>query len=278
MSIWLVWNQDKTTHELISCHCLIFFFYSSDVACTHVTNTHVKITTDDTSCNGKSIYACDTLYKQVAGNTERVCGFGSILSGYPLVCSGDILFSTILSRIFFSSVTTHDDVYSISFFIKHTHIHFSFTLASTCKLDILFIIEASAHTSSIHSSLMSAIGDLVGTLKISTNDIQVGVITYDDVVDQNIEFNDFSSSASSLDSAITSITIPSASSTVNLADALRFGFYKFFTLSNGNRFTSFRHFVLVAKTYSSQTGSVVADHIRLNLRNQIFTIGIWKET
>ena len=185
-----------------------------------------------------------------------------------------IFCSTILSRIFFSSVTTHDDVYSISFFIKHTQTHFSFTLASTCQLDILFIIEASAHTSSIHSSLMAAIGDLVGTLKISTNDIQVGVITYDDVVDQNIEFNDFSSSASSLDSAITSITIPSASSTVNLADALRFGFYKFFTLSNGNRFTSFRHFVLVAKTYSSQTGSVVADHIRLNLRNQIFTIGI----
>ena len=140
-------------------------------------------------------------------------------------------------------------------------------------MDILFIIEASTHTSSIHSELMTVVGNLAGSLKISTSDIQVGVITFDNVVDENIELNDYYYSASSLDSAITSITIPSASSTVNLADALRYAFYDSFTLSKGNRFTAFKHFVLIAKTYSSQTGAAVADQIRLNLRNQLFTIG-----
>ena len=138
---------------------------------------------------------------------------------------------------------------------------------------MVFIIEASAHTSSIHSELMTVVGNLAGNLKISTSDIQVGVITFDNVVDENIELNDYYYSASSLDSAITSITIPSASSTVNLADALRYAFYDSFTLSKGNRFTAFKHFILIAKTYSSQTGAAVADQIRLNLRNQLFTIG-----
>ena len=149
----------------------------------------------------------------------------------------------------------------------------SYFLEATCKVDILFIIEASTHTSSIHSELMTVVGNLAGSLKISTSDIQVGVITFDNVVDENIELNDYYYSASSLDSAITSITIPSASSTVNLADALRYAFYDSFTLSKGNRFTAFKHFVLIAKTYSSQTGAAVADQIRLNLRNQLFTIG-----
>ncbi|XP_062568044.1 collagen alpha-3(VI) chain-like [Saccostrea cucullata] len=143
---------------------------------------------------------------------------------------------------------------------------------STCTIDILFIIEASSHTSSIYSALVSAIGDLAGALKISTSDIQVGVITYDDTVDQNIKFNAHSS-ASSLDSAIKSLTITSASSSVDLAEALRVGFYEFFTLSNGNRFDAYRHCVLVAKTHS-QNGSVVANAIRQNPRNQVFTIGI----
>ena len=148
-----------------------------------------------------------------------------------------------------------------------------FCLESTCKLDMVFIIEASAHTSSIHSELMTVVGNLAGSLKISTSDIQVGVITFDNVVDVNIELNDYYYSASSLDSAITSITIPSASSTVNLADALRYAFYDSFTLSKGNRFTAFKHFIVIAHTYSSQTGAAVADQIRLNLRNQLFTIG-----
>ncbi|XP_061170090.1 collagen alpha-5(VI) chain-like [Saccostrea echinata] len=143
---------------------------------------------------------------------------------------------------------------------------------STCKIDILVIIEASSYTSSIYSALVSAIGDLVGALKISASDIQVGVITYDDTVDQNIKFNAFSS-ASSLDSAITSLSISSASSSVDLAEALRVGFYEFFTLSNGNRFEAYRHFVLIAKTHS-QNGSVVANAIRQISKNEIFTIGI----
>lgn len=65
-----------------------FFSFGPDVACKHVTNSDVSITTDDTSCNGRSYYACNTGYKHVAGNTQRTCGFGGILSGYPLVCSG----------------------------------------------------------------------------------------------------------------------------------------------------------------------------------------------
>nr|XP_034303093.1 collagen alpha-3(VI) chain isoform X2 [Crassostrea gigas] len=207
--------------------------FPNDVACKHVTNSDVSITTDDTSCNGRSYYACNTGYKQVAGNTQRTCGFGGILSGYPLVCS-----------------------------------------VSTCKIDIVFIVEASADTSSIHSALMTAIGDLAGSLQISTSNILAGVITYDDTVDLNIDLNDYYYSASTLDSSITSIPISNAASTVNLAEALRVGFYDFFTLAKGNRFTAFRHFVVIAKTYSSQTGVTVADQIRMNLKNQLFTIGI----
>eukprot|EP00105_Crassostrea_gigas_P027990 XP_011449500.1 PREDICTED: uncharacterized protein LOC105343729 [Crassostrea gigas] len=205
--------------------------FPNDVACKHVTNSYVSITIDDTSCNGISSYACNSGYKQVAGNTQRTCGFGGILSGYPLVCS-----------------------------------------VSTCKIDIVFIVEASAHTSSIHSALMAAIGDLAGSLQISTSNILAGVITYDDTVDLNIDLNDYYS-ASTLDSSITSIPISNAASTVNLAEALRVGFYDFFTLSKGNRFTAFRYFVVIAKTYSSQTGATVADQIRMNLRNQLFTVG-----
>lgn len=67
-------------------HC--FLLTISDVACQHVINSHVSLTTDDTSCNGVSSYTCNSGYKQVAGNTQRTCGFGKILSGYPLVCSG----------------------------------------------------------------------------------------------------------------------------------------------------------------------------------------------
>lgn len=119
---------------------------------------------------------------------------------------------------------------------------------------------------------MAAIGDLAGSLQISTSNILAGVITYDDIVDLNIDLNDYYS-ASSLDSSITSIPISNAASTVNLAEALRVGFYDFFTLSKGNRFTAFRHFVVIAKTYSSQTGATVADQIRMNLRNQLFTVG-----
>ncbi|XP_078326552.1 collagen alpha-3(VI) chain-like [Crassostrea virginica] len=207
--------------------------FPNDVACKHVTNTYVEVTTDDTSCNGESIYGCQSGYKQIAGSTKRTCGFGGILTGYPLVCA-----------------------------------------ESTCKLDMVFIIEASVHTSSIHSELMTVVGNLAGSLKISTSDIQVGVITFDNVVDEEIELNDYYYSASSLDSAITSITISSTSSTVNLADALRYAFYDSFTLSKGNRFTAFKHFIVIAQTYSSQTGAAVADQIRLNLRNQLFTIGI----
>ncbi|XP_062608615.1 collagen alpha-5(VI) chain-like [Saccostrea cucullata] len=142
----------------------------------------------------------------------------------------------------------------------------------TCKIDILFIIEASSHTSSIYSALVSAIGDLAGALQISANDIQAGVITFDDTVDKNIKFNAYSS-ASSLDSAITSLSISSASSSVDLAEALRVGFYEFFTLSNGNRYEAYRHFVLISKTHS-QNGSVVANAIRQISKNQVFTIGI----
>uniref|UniRef100_A0A8W8KLL6 Uncharacterized protein n=1 Tax=Magallana gigas TaxID=29159 RepID=A0A8W8KLL6_MAGGI len=207
--------------------------FPNDVACSHVTNSYVSITTDDTSCNGRSYYACNTGYKQVAGNTQRTCGFGGILSGYPLVCS-----------------------------------------TSTCKIDIVFIVEASAYTSSIHSALMTTIGDLAGSLQISTSNILAGVITYDDTVDLNIDLDDYYYSAATLDSSITSIPISNAASTVNLAEALRVGFYDFFTLSKGNRFTAFRHFVVIAKTYSSQTGATVADQIRMNLKNQLFTIGI----
>ncbi|XP_062578439.1 collagen alpha-3(VI) chain-like [Saccostrea cucullata] len=143
---------------------------------------------------------------------------------------------------------------------------------STCTIDILFIIEASSHTSSIYSALVSAIGDLAGMLKISTSDIQVGVITYDDTVDQNIKFNSHSY-ASSLDSAITSLTISNASSSVDLAEALRVGFYEFFTLANGNRFEAYRHFVLISKTHSPN-GLVVANAIQQISKNQVFTIGI----
>ncbi|XP_065930771.1 collagen alpha-6(VI) chain-like isoform X8 [Magallana gigas] len=206
--------------------------FPNDVACKHVTNSDVSITTDDTSCNGRSYYACNSGYKQVAGNTQRTCGFGGILSGYPLVCS-----------------------------------------VSTCKIDIVLIVEASAYTSSIHSALMAAIGDLAGSLQISTSNILAGVIIYDDTVDLNIDLDDYYS-ASTLDSSITSIPISNAASAVNLAEALRVGFYDFFTLSKGNRFTAFRHFVVIAKTYSSQTGATVADQIRMNLRNQLFTVGI----
>lgn len=119
---------------------------------------------------------------------------------------------------------------------------------------------------------MAAIGDLAGSLQISTSNILAGVITYDDTVDLNIDLNDYYS-ASTLDSSITSIPISNAASTVNLAEALRVGFYDFFTLSKGNRFTAFRHFVVIAKTYSSQTGATVADQIRMNLRNHLFTVG-----
>lgn len=62
--------------------------FGPDVACKHVTNSYVSITTDDTSCNGTSSYTCNSGYKQVGGNTQRTCGYGGILSGYPLVCSG----------------------------------------------------------------------------------------------------------------------------------------------------------------------------------------------
>nr|XP_034303094.1 collagen alpha-3(VI) chain-like [Crassostrea gigas] len=210
--------------------------FINDVACQHVMNSHVSLTTDDTSCNGVSVYACNSGYKQTAGNTQRTCGFGKILSGYPLVCS-----------------------------------------VSTCKIDMLFIIEASVYTSSMHSSLMAAIGNLVGSLQISSNNVLTGVITYDDYVDLNIQLNDHYS-ASSLNSSISSISIPSTASTVNLAEALRVGFYDFFTLSKGNRFTAFRHFVVIAKTYSSQTGATVADQIRINLKNQLFTVGISPST
>ncbi|XP_048773613.2 collagen alpha-3(VI) chain-like [Ostrea edulis] len=144
---------------------------------------------------------------------------------------------------------------------------------STCKIDILFIIEASYYTNSIHSSLMTVIGDLVGLMAISTNDIQVGVITYDNSVDENIKLNAYSS-ATALDAAITSITIPSASSSIYIATALRVGFYDFVKLSNGNRFDAYRYFILIAKTYSSNYGRDVANAMRQNPRNQVFTIGI----
>ncbi|XP_065930762.1 collagen alpha-3(VI) chain isoform X1 [Magallana gigas] len=206
--------------------------FPNDVACSHVTNSYVSITTNNTSCNGTSTYACNSGFKQVAGNLHRTCGFGGILTGYPLVCS-----------------------------------------VSTCKIDIVFIVEASAYTSSFHSTLMTAIGDLAGSLRLSTSDILAGVITYDDIVDLNIDLNDYYS-ASTLESSITSIPISNAASTVNLAEALRVGFYDFFTLAKGNRFTALRHFVVIAKTHSLQTGAPVADQIRINLKNQLFSVGI----
>jgi hypothetical protein len=119
---------------------------------------------------------------------------------------------------------------------------------------------------------MTVIGDLVGLLAVSTNDIQVAVITYDNSVDQNIKFNAYSS-ASALDSAITSITIPSASSSIYLGDALRVGFYDFVKLSNGNRFDAYRYFIMISKTYSSNYGRDVGKAILTNPRNHIFTIG-----
>lgn len=143
---------------------------------------------------------------------------------------------------------------------------------STCKIDILFLIEASVYISSIYTELKTAIADLAGSLQISTSDILAGVITYDDIVDLNIKLNDYSN-ASSLKRSIMTISIPSAASTVNIAEALRVGFYDFYTLAKGNRFTALRHFVVIAKTHSLQTGAPVADQIRINLKNQLFSVG-----
>jgi hypothetical protein len=149
---------------------------------------------------------------------------------------------------------------------------FFYFLVSTCKIDILFIIEASYYTSSIYSALVSAIGDMAGILKISSSDIQVGVISYDNSVDENIKFNAYSS-ASSLDTAISSLTIPSASSSMNFREALRYAFNDYFKLSNGNRFDAYRYFVVFAKTYSSNDGDELGEVIRRNTKNQLFAIG-----
>lgn len=70
------------------CLNLSFFSFWPDVECKHETNTYVSVKVDDTSCNGRSYYACKSGFKQVAGNAQRTCEFGGIMSGYPLVCSG----------------------------------------------------------------------------------------------------------------------------------------------------------------------------------------------
>lgn len=119
---------------------------------------------------------------------------------------------------------------------------------------------------------MTVIGDLAGSLKISTSAILAGVVTYDNIVDLEIELNDYYS-ASTLDSFISSLAITSASTSRNLVEALRVGFYDFFTMPKGNRFTAYRHYVVIAKTIPSSTGTAYADKIKLNTRNQFFTIG-----
>ncbi|XP_062603567.1 uncharacterized protein LOC134265330, partial [Saccostrea cucullata] len=203
--------------------------FPNDVSCTHELNGNVNVPTSSTGCNGVSTYACNSGYKQVAGNTQRTC-YGKFWTGYPLVCS-----------------------------------------VSTCKIDILFIIEASSYTSSIYSELVSVIGDLVRTMQISTSNIQVGVISYDNAIDQNFKFNVYTTAAS-LDTAITALTIPSASTTVNLAEALRVAFYDFFKLSNGNRFQAYKYFVIVGKSSPTNAGSAIGLNIRQVAKNRVFGI------
>ena len=81
------------------CWICLLSLLCTDVACTHVTNIYVQITTDDTSCNGESIYGCQSGYKQIAGGTKRTCGFGGILTGYPLVCAGIQIWNHILNNL-----------------------------------------------------------------------------------------------------------------------------------------------------------------------------------
>ncbi|XP_061170091.1 uncharacterized protein LOC133179326 [Saccostrea echinata] len=208
--------------------------FPNDVACTHELNSNVNVPTSSTGCNGVSTYACNSGYKQFAGNTQRTC-YGKFWTGHPLVCS-----------------------------------------VSTCKIDILFIIEASSYTSSIYSELVSVIGDLVRTMQISTSNIQVGVISYDNAVDQNIKFNVYSTAAL-LDTAITSLSIPSASSTINLAEALRVAFYDFVKLSNGNRYQAYKYIVIVGKSTPHSPGAAIGLNIRQVAKNQVFGIGKkWK--
>ncbi|XP_062569275.1 uncharacterized protein LOC134231336 [Saccostrea cucullata] len=205
--------------------------FPNDVSCTHELNSNVNVPTSATGCNGVSTYACNSGYKQVAGNTQRTC-YGKFWTGYPLVCS-----------------------------------------VSTCKIDILFIIEASSYTSSIYSELVSVIGDLVRTMQISTSNVQVGVISYDNAIDQNFKFNVYTT-ASSLDTAITALTIPSASTTTNLAEALRVAFYDFVKLSNGNRFQAYKYFVIVGKSSPTHPCADIGLNIRQVAKNQVFGIGI----
>lgn len=165
---------------------------------------------------------------------------------------------------------SHVLVYPLSHLLIFVILFIYLISVSTCNIDIVFIIEASYYTSSIYSSLMTVIGDLAGSLKISTSAILAGVVTYDNIVDLEIELNDYYS-ASTLKSSISSLSIASASTSRNLAEALRVGFYDFFTMSKGNRFTAFRHYVLIAKT--TQSGATYANKFKLNPRNQFFTIG-----
>ncbi|XP_062585435.1 collagen alpha-3(VI) chain-like, partial [Saccostrea cucullata] len=151
--------------------------------------------------------------------------------------------------------------------------HVTESSVSTCKIDILFIIEASSYTSSIYSELVSVIGDLVRTMQISTSNIQVGVISYDNAIDQNFKFNVYTT-ASSLDTAITALTIPSASTTTNLAEALRVAFYDFVKLSNGNRFQAYKYFVIVGKSSPTYPGADIGMIIRQVAKNRVFGIGI----
>ena len=79
-----------------------------------MTNIYVSITNDDTSCNGRSDYACTSGYKQIAGNTARICQFGGNLSGYPLVCAGKHKGQFVLMKCI--------KLYKIMFYMSKTYI------------------------------------------------------------------------------------------------------------------------------------------------------------
>lgn len=79
-------NFDPITNYSPSLAICALYFLETDCKPEEFNNTY--IVTNDTRCNGVTIYACASGYNLTSGNLTRVCNIGPQWIGDPPVCSG----------------------------------------------------------------------------------------------------------------------------------------------------------------------------------------------